>query len=111
MHANFTSANGNWRNGRRCFVRARGNWATNESGGVAAVRRAGSIEIARGVAAGAEDDEVLFRVIAAGVNPVDAYVRQGRLSERGFDKRPMIIGYDIAGVVEKIGAKITKFKV
>src|SRR6266705_4466047 len=57
-----------------------------------------------------KDDEVLFRVIAAGVNPVDAYVRQGRLSERGFDKRPMIIGYDIAGVVEKIGAKITKFK-
>src|SRR6266536_4568670 len=57
-----------------------------------------------------KDDEVLVRVIAAGVNPVDAYVRQGRLSERGFDKRPMIIGYDIAGVVEKIGAKITKFK-
>ena len=57
-----------------------------------------------------KDDEVLIRVIAAGVNPVDAYVRQGRLSERGFDKRPMIIGYDIAGVVEKIGARITKFK-
>jgi NADPH:quinone reductase-like Zn-dependent oxidoreductase len=57
-----------------------------------------------------KDDEVLVRVIAAGVNPVDAYVRQGRLSERGFDKRPMVIGYDIAGVVEKIGAKITKFK-
>ena len=57
-----------------------------------------------------KEDEVLVRVIAAGVNPVDAYVRQGRLSEHGFDKRPMIIGYDIAGVVEKIGAKITKFK-
>src|SRR5438445_5514244 len=57
-----------------------------------------------------KDDEVLVHVIAAGVNPVDAYVRQGRLSEHGFDKRPMIIGYDIAGVVEKIGAKITKFK-
>jgi NADPH:quinone reductase-like Zn-dependent oxidoreductase len=57
-----------------------------------------------------KDDEILVRVIAAGVNPVDAYVRQGRLSERGLDKRPMIIGYDIAGVVEKIGAKITKFR-
>src|SRR5438132_10051846 len=57
-----------------------------------------------------KEDEVLVRVIAAGVNPVDAYVRQGRLSEHGFDKRPMIIGYDIAGVVEKIGAKIAKFK-
>src|SRR5229473_3351064 len=57
-----------------------------------------------------KDDEVLVRVIAAGVNPVDAYVRQGMLSKRGFDKRPMIIGYDIAGVVEKAGAKVTKFK-
>jgi len=56
------------------------------------------------------DDEVLVRVIAAGVNPVDAYVRQGMLSRRGFDKRPMIIGYDIAGVVEKTGANVTKFK-
>src|SRR6266487_3061460 len=57
-----------------------------------------------------KDDEVLVRVIAAGVNPVDAYVRQGMLSRRGLDKRPMIIGYDIAGVVEKTGANVTKFK-
>jgi NADPH:quinone reductase-like Zn-dependent oxidoreductase len=57
-----------------------------------------------------KDDEVLVRVIAAGVNPVDAYVRQGMLSKRGRDKRPAIIGYDIAGVVEKTGAKVTKFK-
>src|SRR5438093_5443897 len=57
-----------------------------------------------------KDDEILVRVIAAGVNPVDAYVRQGMLSKRGLDNRPMIIGYDIAGVVEKTGAKVTKFK-
>lgn len=56
------------------------------------------------------EDEVLVRVIAAGVNPVDALVRQGMLAKRGLDKRPTIIGYDIAGVVEKAGAKITKFK-
>jgi NADPH:quinone reductase-like Zn-dependent oxidoreductase len=55
-----------------------------------------------------KDDEVLVRVIAAAVNPVDAYVRQGMLSKRGLDKRPAIIGYDIAGVVEKTGANVTK---
>jgi NADPH:quinone reductase-like Zn-dependent oxidoreductase len=57
-----------------------------------------------------KDDELLVRVIAVGVNPVDAYVRQGMLSKRGLDKRPTIIGYDIAGVVEKAGARVTKFK-
>ena len=57
-----------------------------------------------------KDDEVLVRVIAAGVNPVDAYARQGMLAKRGLDKRPAIIGYDVAGVVEKTGARVTKFK-
>jgi NADPH:quinone reductase-like Zn-dependent oxidoreductase len=58
-----------------------------------------------------KDDEVLVKVIAAGVNPVDTYVRQGMRSKSGTDNGPMIIGYDIAGIVEKTGAGITKFKV
>jgi len=57
-----------------------------------------------------KDDEILVRVIAAGVNPVDAYVRQGMLAKRGLDNRPAIIGYDIAGVVEKTGGNAKKFK-
>ena len=57
-----------------------------------------------------KDEEALVRVIAAGVNPVDAYVRQGSLSVRGLNKLPMIIGYDIAGVVDKTGTRVTKFK-
>jgi NADPH:quinone reductase-like Zn-dependent oxidoreductase len=57
-----------------------------------------------------KEDEILIRVMAAGVNPVDAYVRQGMMTKRGLDSRPAIIGYDISGVVEKTGAKIDKFK-
>src|SRR5207244_12912915 len=57
-----------------------------------------------------KEDEVLVRVMAAAVNPVDSYVRQGMFAKRGLDNRPAIIGYDISGVVEKTGAKITKFK-
>src|SRR5438105_1181587 len=57
-----------------------------------------------------KDDEMLVRVIAAGVNPVDAYARQGMLAKRGLDNRPSIIGYDIAGLVEKTGANAKKFK-
>jgi len=55
-----------------------------------------------------KDDEILVRVIAAGVNPVDSYVRQGRFGKRASG--PLIIGYDIAGVVEKTGANAKKFK-
>jgi NADPH:quinone reductase-like Zn-dependent oxidoreductase len=57
-----------------------------------------------------KEDEILVRVIAAAVNPVDSYVRQGMFAKRGLDNRPAIIGYDISGVVEKTGAKIAKFK-
>src|SRR3954470_17463767 len=55
-------------------------------------------------------DQVLVRVVAAAVNPVDTAVRQGYLRQRTGEKFPMIIGYDIAGVVEKAGAKVTKLK-
>lgn len=54
-----------------------------------------------------KEDEVLIRVMAAAVNPVDGYIRAGRF---GRDKLPLIPGMDVAGVVEKTGPKITKFK-
>jgi len=57
-----------------------------------------------------KDDEILVRVIAAAVNPVDSYVRQGMFAKCGMDNRPAIIGYDIAGMVEKTGANAKKFK-
>src|SRR3712207_5412499 len=47
------------------------------------------------------EDQVLIRVVAAALNPVDTAVRQGALRGRIGEKFPMIIGYDIAGVVEK----------
>jgi 2-desacetyl-2-hydroxyethyl bacteriochlorophyllide A dehydrogenase len=56
------------------------------------------------------DDQVLVRVMAAAVNPVDTAVRQGYMRQRTGEKFPMIFGYDIAGVVEKAGANVTKFK-
>lgn len=57
-----------------------------------------------------KDDEILIRVIAASVNPVDVAIRKGYLAELIGNKFPLILGMDAAGVVEKIGSKITKFK-
>jgi NADPH:quinone reductase-like Zn-dependent oxidoreductase len=56
------------------------------------------------------DDQILIRVIAAGVNPVDALIRSGVFAKYFKSKLPLIPGYDVAGTVEKAGAKITKFK-
>jgi NADPH:quinone reductase-like Zn-dependent oxidoreductase len=55
------------------------------------------------------DNQLLVRVIAAGVNPVDGMIRSGMFAKerRAF---PIILGGDIAGVVEKVGSKITKLK-
>jgi NADPH:quinone reductase-like Zn-dependent oxidoreductase len=57
-----------------------------------------------------KENEILVRVIAAGVNPVDGMVRAGMFAKYGRTPFPMIPGYDIAGTVEKTGPKITKFK-
>src|SRR5216117_2519285 len=57
-----------------------------------------------------KEDQILVRVIAAGVNPVDGMIRSGMFAKYEKDVFPMIPGADIAGVVEKAGSKITKFK-
>src|SRR5436190_7911652 len=57
-----------------------------------------------------KEDQMLVRVIAAGVNPVDAGIRSGKYAKFFGTTLPWIPGFDIAGVVEKTGAKITKFR-
>src|SRR5438045_5378293 len=57
-----------------------------------------------------KEDEILVRVIAAGVNPVDGMIRSGMFAKNQKLTSPMIPGGDIAGVVEKTGDKMTKFK-
>lgn len=52
---------------------------------------------------------VLVNVKAAGVNPVDAYIRTGTYAQK--PTLPYTPGKDAAGIVEKIGENVTKFKV
>lgn len=57
--------------------------------------------------------EVLVRVHAAGINPVDLKTRTGAAglaSRYGTDRFPMILGWDICGVVEQVGADVTAFQ-
>ena len=51
--------------------------------------------------------QVLIDVKAAGVNPVDTYIRSGKYGPKEF---PFIPGGDVAGVVEAVGSGATRFK-
>jgi NADPH:quinone reductase len=53
--------------------------------------------------------EVLVRVVASAVNPVDAKLRANGGSAQ-LDP-PVILGYDVAGIVEEIGPGISDFKI
>jgi NADPH:quinone reductase-like Zn-dependent oxidoreductase len=53
--------------------------------------------------------DVLVRVSAAGINPVDAAVRAGYFPLLG--KPPFTVGWDIAGTIAAIGADVTSFSV
>ncbi len=57
-----------------------------------------------------KENEVLVRVIACGVNPADPLIVSGRYAKEFGTHLPLVPGYDVAGVVEKTGAKVTKLK-
>jgi len=55
--------------------------------------------------------EVLVRVHAAGVNPVDWKIREGALKAVFPSTFPYVPGSDLAGVVEQVGPGVTTFQV
>ena len=52
--------------------------------------------------------EVLIRVRAAGVNPFDWKVADGALEDQMKHHFPLILGFDAAGVIERVGADVTE---
>lgn len=53
--------------------------------------------------------DLLVRVMAAGVNPVDVSTRRGGFGS-SKDGSPTVPGFDVAGVVEAVGAGVTAFR-
>ena len=58
------------------------------------------------------EGEVRVRICYAGVNPIDAKTRAGLgwAAAQNKDKLPWTPGYDVAGVVEKLGPGVTSLK-
>ena len=51
-------------------------------------------------------NQILLKVNAVGLNPIEWKIIDFGL----FRDPPKILGYDIAGVVEKVGSDVTKYK-
>jgi NADPH:quinone reductase-like Zn-dependent oxidoreductase len=58
-----------------------------------------------------KDDEVLIKVKAIGINPVDAKTRKGKgQASRIKHDKPMILGWDVSGEVVDAGRNVSSFK-
>src|SRR6476660_5678813 len=55
--------------------------------------------------------ELLVRVRAAGVNPLDFKIRDGAVKVLLRFSFPLVLGTDLAGDVEAVGPGVTRFKV
>src|SRR5439155_25997597 len=53
--------------------------------------------------------EVLIRVHAAGVNPIEWKVRAGYMKDFIAHSLPIILGCDVSGVTEEVGTNVSRF--
>ena len=57
------------------------------------------------------DRDVLVRVSAAGINPLDKMVRDGEFKQLLKYRLPFVLGHDLAGVVTQVGSAVQEFEV
>lgn len=57
------------------------------------------------------EDEVLIEVHAAGVNLLDSKIRNGEFKLILPYRTPFVLGHDVAGVVTRVGRRVTRFRV
>lgn len=56
------------------------------------------------------DDEVLIKIYASGVNPIDWKIRAGLAQKKFPVHLPLIPGWDVSGEIEEVGSNILNFK-
>jgi NADPH:quinone reductase-like Zn-dependent oxidoreductase len=56
-------------------------------------------------------NDVLVKVSAASINPLDKMVRNGEFKQLLKYKTPFVLGHDVAGVVVQVGATVRDFKI
>jgi NADPH:quinone reductase-like Zn-dependent oxidoreductase len=58
-----------------------------------------------------KDNDVLVQIHSAGVNLLDSLIRNGDFKLFLPYKAPFPLGHDVAGIVTKVGAKVSKFRI
>ncbi|CAI9767936.1 unnamed protein product [Fraxinus pennsylvanica] len=79
-------------------------WVYNEYGGVEVLKFEADYAVPE-----VKDDQVLIKVVAAALNPVDYKIRLGKFKTID-SKPPTVPGYDVAGVVVKVGSEVKGLK-
>ncbi|KOM53989.1 hypothetical protein LR48_Vigan09g264800 [Vigna angularis] len=79
-------------------------WVYGEYGGVDVLKLDSNVAVPDG-----KEDQVLVKVAAA-LNPVDAKRKQGKFKVTD-SSLPTVLGYDVAGVLVKVGSEVKDFKV
>ena len=59
----------------------------------------------------AASNEVLIKVHAAGINPVDTYIRAGQYIPSRLPALPYTPGGDVCGEVVEVGADVSEFSI
>jgi alcohol dehydrogenase, propanol-preferring len=54
-----------------------------------------------------EEGEVLIKICSAGVCHTDLHIADGDLAGFGYNPYPLIMGHEIAGVVEQVGSRVS----
>ncbi len=58
-----------------------------------------------------KSDEILVKVYASGINPVDLVVREGSSAALNYNLNlPMTLGWDASGTIEELGSNVKQFQ-
>ncbi|XP_021292713.1 2-methylene-furan-3-one reductase [Herrania umbratica] len=79
-------------------------WVYGEYGGVDVLKFDEKVAVPQ-----VKEDQVLIKVVAAALNPVDGKRRQGKFKATD-SPLPTVPGYDVAGVVVKVGSQVKELK-
>ncbi len=83
---------------------------TSTMNAVVATTARGPLEIRQLPVPPIESHEVLLRVIASGINPLDVKIWSGK-HPHSHHSLPAILGVDVAGEVVRVGSQVSAFKV